>query len=139
MLVFGNFSESTKWMIPNLSDITNFFIFKLSCILYQLLYHTRNQASQHLLVQNQQWKHQTNVWKMFKVNNKDTRTILLASLRCLYCQLWTNFMHSTGVSVVDFGQLHVSWSWNRGVYWYKAGLIMTVPFYLKSCLSFLKF
>ena len=26
----------------------------------------------HLLVQSQQWKHQNNVWNMFKINNKDT-------------------------------------------------------------------
>ena len=28
---------------------------------------------QHLLVQIQQWKHQSSVWSMFKVNNKDNR------------------------------------------------------------------
>ena len=28
--------------------------------------------SWHLLVQGQIWKHQNNVWKLFKVNNKDT-------------------------------------------------------------------
>ena len=26
----------------------------------------------HLLIQSQQWKHQNNVWSLFKVNNKDT-------------------------------------------------------------------
>ena len=40
--------------------------------------------SQHLLVQNQQWKHQKNIWNLFKVNNKDTGTtsfdVVLASL-----------------------------------------------------------
>ena len=42
-------------------------------------------ASQHLLVPNQQWKHQNNVWNLFKVNNKDTRTTSMKSFRCLYC------------------------------------------------------
>ena len=27
----------------------------------------------HLFVQSQPWKHQNNVWKLFKVNIKDTR------------------------------------------------------------------
>ena len=35
--------------------------------------------SRHLLVQSQQWKHQSNVWNMFKVNNKDTRRSSLTS------------------------------------------------------------
>ena len=32
------------------------------------------QPSRDILVQSQQWKHQSNVWNLFKVNNKDTRT-----------------------------------------------------------------
>ena len=28
--------------------------------------------SQYLLTQSQQWKHQNNVWNLFKVNNKDS-------------------------------------------------------------------
>ena len=35
--------------------------------------------SQHLLVKRQKWKHQTKVWKLFKVSNEDTRTTLLTS------------------------------------------------------------
>ena len=31
--------------------------------------------SQHLLVQNQQEKHQSNMWNLFRVNNKNTRTM----------------------------------------------------------------
>ena len=34
----------------------------------------------HLLAQGQQWKHQSNVGKPFKVNNKDTRIMSLISL-----------------------------------------------------------
>ena len=33
-------------------------------------------SSRHLPVQSQQWEHQSNVWNLFKVNNKDTRTII---------------------------------------------------------------
>ena len=38
-----------------------------------------------LLVQSQQWKHQNNVWKLFKFNSKDTRTTSFLSFWCLYC------------------------------------------------------
>ena len=38
--------------------------------------------SQHLLDQSQQWKHKTNVWNLFKVNYKDTRTT--SSFWCFY-------------------------------------------------------
>ena len=31
------------------------------------------------------WKHQNNVWNLFKVNNKDTKMMLLTAFWCLYC------------------------------------------------------
>ena len=53
----------------------------------------------YLLVQSQQWKHQNNMWNLFKVNNKDTRTTSLTLLFtlnrfhilhwCFYCWIWT--------------------------------------------------
>ena len=39
------------------------------CVCYALHYPNR-----HLIVQCQQWEHQNNVWNLFKVNNKETRT-----------------------------------------------------------------
>ena len=36
--------------------------------------------SRHLLVQSQQWKHQSNVWSLFNFNNKDTRTTSMTYL-----------------------------------------------------------
>ena len=39
---------------------------------------------------------------MFKVNNKDTRTTPLVSLRCLYCELLTYFTPCSSVSIVNF-------------------------------------
>ena len=42
-------------------------------------------TSRHLLVQSQQWKHQNNMWNLFKVNNKDTKTTSVTSFWCLYC------------------------------------------------------
>ena len=61
--------------------------------------------SPHLLVQRQHWTQQNNVWKLFiKVNNKDTRTILL-KLFC--CQ--KDFMHCSDVSIVDLDKANVGW------------------------------
>ena len=37
---------------------------------HELLYEL---SSWHLLTQSQQWKHQSNVWNPYKVNNKDSR------------------------------------------------------------------
>ena len=36
----------------------------------------------HLFVWSHQWKHQNNVWKLFKVNTEDTG---MTSFWCLYC------------------------------------------------------
>ena len=54
----------------------------------------------YFLVQCQQWKHQNNVWNLFKVNNKDTRTASVTSFLYLYCKLWTNFTYFPGVPIV---------------------------------------
>ena len=48
----------------------------------------------HLLDQSQQWQHLNNLWNLLKVNNKDTRTLLLTLSRfhtlvwCFHCWLW---------------------------------------------------
>ena len=44
--------------------------------------HRKVLASQHLVVQIQQWKHQDNKGNLFKVDNKGT---LKTSIWCLYC------------------------------------------------------
>ena len=49
-------------------------------------------TSWHLLVQ---WKHQNNVWNLYKVNNKDTRATSMTSFWCLYCLLWADFTYSS--------------------------------------------
>ena len=56
-----------------------------------------------LLVQTKQWKHQNNVWNLFKVIYKNIKT----SFWCLFCELWTGFTHCFDVSVVDFKQVPV--------------------------------
>ena len=65
--------------------------------------------NRHCLVQNKQWKYQNNVWNPFKVNNKNTRTTAVTSFWCCYCQLWTDFTHCSGVSIVDFEQINAGW------------------------------
>ena len=54
----------------------------------------------YLLVQSQQWKHQNNVWNLFKVNNKDART----RSWYLYCSLWSDFIHCSAIFIVFFEQ-----------------------------------
>ena len=46
---------------------------------------TRMKPSRYLLVRSQQCKNYNNMWNLFKVSNKDTRTTSLTSLWCLYC------------------------------------------------------
>ena len=60
----------------------------------------------HLLVQSQQWKHQKNVWNLFKVNNKDNSLTSMAWFWCLYCQLWIGFTNVSCVFIVDFEQVN---------------------------------
>ena len=53
-------------------------------------------------------KHQSNVWNLLTVNNKDTITTIVTLffiVHYLYCQIWTNFVHCAAVSFVDFKQV----------------------------------
>ena len=49
------------------------------------------------------------VWNMFKTNNKDTRTMPLASCWCLYCWLWTHSNFLSSVSIVNFEHVIAGW------------------------------
>ena len=62
-----------------------------------------------LFAESQEWKHKNNVWNMFKVNNKETRTMSMTSFWFLYCLLWIYFTHCSSVSIVDFEQVNVGW------------------------------
>ena len=66
-------------------------------------------SRQHLLVQIQEWKQQKNVWNMFKVNTKDTRTTSMTSFWCLYWQLRTDFGHCSGGSIDGFEHVNAGW------------------------------
>ena len=55
------------------------------------------------LVQNHQWKHQNNMWNLFKINNKDVSELLLVSL------LLTWNIHCSCVSIVKFKQVNTGW------------------------------
>ena len=54
-----------------------------------------------------------NLWNMFKVKTKHTRTMSLALpltlLWCFFCELWTYFTPFPSVSSVDLNQVNVSW------------------------------
>ena len=50
----------------------------------------------HLLVQSQQWKHQKNVWNLFRVKDKDTITKSITH--------WTDLTYCCGVSITNFEQ-----------------------------------
>ena len=56
----------------------------------------------HLLVQSQQMKHNSNIRKIFKVNNKDNRTKLKISVKFLNYWVWTYFTNCTDI---DFEQV----------------------------------
>ena len=47
---------------------------------------------------------------LFKVDNKNTRTISMTSFWCFYCLLWTDLKHCSGIFIVDFEQVYGSWN-----------------------------
>ena len=49
------------------------------------------------------------VWKMFKVNNKDAKTMSVTLFWDLYCKLWTYFTLFPMLFMVDFEQVNVCW------------------------------
>ena len=61
---------------------------------------TARWTSRHYLIaQSQQQKYLNNVGNLLRVHNKDTRTMSVTSFWCLFCQLWTDFTHCSGVSI----------------------------------------
>ena len=64
--------------------------------------------SPHLVVQNQAWKHQDNLWNLFKVD-KETKVTSVASCWCLYSELWTDFIYFSGASITDFDKANADW------------------------------
>ena len=80
--------------IPNVVPENISLVFRICCM-----------PIRSLLVQSHQWKHQSNVSNLFKVNNKVTRKTLLTSFRCRYCWLWKHFTHFSRVSIVNFQQV----------------------------------
>ena len=45
------------------------------------------------------------MWNLLKVNNKDNRKTSMTSFWGLYCELWADFKHFSGVFIVDFEQV----------------------------------
>ena len=46
---------------------------------------------------------------MFKGNIKDNRLLFMTSFWCLYCGLWTYFLHFSSVFIVQFKEVNVLW------------------------------
>ena len=83
---------------------------------------------------------------MFKVNNKDNRTLPMASFWCLYFQLWTYFTPCSGVSTVTFEQVNASWAKeyektmhkikfvadNKIFTWFKVSQVFHLAFYYSN-------
>ena len=90
--------------------------------------------SQQLLVQSQQWKHQNNVWNLFKINNDDTRTTSITSFWGLYCYPKAVFTHRSSVSIVDFKQVNSGWVVLYFPLWKTKKIISMIDTTLKHCL-----
>ena len=58
--------------------------------------------------QNQLWKLRNNMWKMIKVNIKDTETTTMNLFYCLYCYLWSDLTHFLRFALL-FEQVTASW------------------------------
>ena len=54
----------------------------------------------------QQWKHQSKMWNLFKVNKKDASLMSLMFFWSLYYWLWTYFTYFSNIFTVDFEQLN---------------------------------
>ena len=60
------------------------------------LYLYKQDPSRYLLDQSQQWRHQNNVWNLFKVKNKGNKMKLITSV----------------VFIIDFEQVNIGWDSN---------------------------
>ena len=86
------FLQSSQEKNFNYSKFFIFFIWFLNRFFSgKLLLLRQVRPSWDLLVQIQQWKHQSTMWNLFKANNKVIRMTSLTSFRCFYSWLWTLF------------------------------------------------
>ena len=70
------FQVSVFWVLV---FFLNFKHFLTTWLILCKYYPRRN-----LLAQSEQWKHQSNVWNLFKINNKEARATSLTSFWCLH-------------------------------------------------------
>ena len=61
---FAKFSEYEFYMGQSIQEQTKWNLWKTAFKIFEVMF----------LVQTQEWKHQKNVWNLFEVNKKDTRT-----------------------------------------------------------------
>ena len=87
------FGFESKWSIMNLDPAPD-----LIWVLNQLTFTCSKSKIETL-----------KVWDMFKIMNKNARTISVTYFRGFYRQLWTYFTPFSSVSIVDFEQVSVKW------------------------------
>ena len=105
--------EFMIWNPFRIYQVTNNKVDTLTYLCYSWFYSLLDQKthcwtnkasnpSQHFLFQIQKCKHQKNMWHLLKFSKKDTITMSVMSYWYLCYQLWANFTHCSGVSIVKF-------------------------------------
>ena len=88
-------------LFKNGNFVSSFMLVFALCIAKCIIFKFCEPRKQ-IYIQSQQWKHTNNVWNLFKVENKDTRTTS--------DQLQTCLTPSFSVSIVDFEKVNISWA-----------------------------
>ena len=90
----------------------------------------------HLLVQSQWWKHQKNVWNLFKVNNKDTNVPFLYPLKTSenqrFSDVFRGYTNGTLLSLLlTLNRFHrLLWCFHYWLWTYICQLGSLMPWYI---------
>ena len=60
----------------------------------------------HLPAKSQQWNHQNKDENLFKVSNKDTRTVSMKRRSCVFIANFQQIWHISHVSIADLEQVN---------------------------------
>ena len=66
-------------------------------------------------LQSQQQKQMKKLWNMFKINNKDTRTVSTTSFWCIFTVKLEHISYLFLLFTADFEQLDPCWNWTINV------------------------
>ena len=87
-----------------------------------------NYASKHFFAQSLSF----NLWNIFKVNDKDTRTTPLTHFWCFYWQHWTYFSRFSSISSVDLVKWRFAWTWANYSHGWKITFLEIAPLQFKA-------